>query len=644
MAEFSRNFFKPRWLQENFIDPKYLSIKVANFVALSGIFFFSVISIIVYILIYNNFSNIENLENLENIRRAKSEVQSLESFIEKNNVGWAIWTNAFDYINDGNEKFLESNVNTTQAKGMGVQGFAFFRFDRQPRAIFYFNKENGQLNHEMVHYLDMIGQSKAIFDSAKSKSTKTFFAVVKNRILAISSAPVTRSDGSGTSSGYIVMANEVSSSDFSDSLQVRAKIDTNNKNSLGVSRDSYNKLLFRVALPGIDGSPVAVVSYKKDRLIMGAGRNLQFTIIAGVFLLFAFLIGNLVYIINRLLVAPLRNLKKLVDEISRTGELIEINHDGRRDEIGSLVVGFNRMIGQLRDLRVRMDAQSFQIGKSQNAIGSLHNVSNGLSPVKTLLSLLPQDLAFPSKKSVMRALDELRTEDVNPTRRDQLVTFIHTAVESNVEKLNAAQFKLSEAHRAIDNVVDTISSQQASNRSGDAAAMCDLTSVVSSSLAIAIYNANGLKIAVDFTDKERRIVLGDRVLIAQVIGNVLTNAVEAITASGRSEGKIWITGSTVTLNERLMECITISDNGDGFEPAKAAVLFQHGFSTRRNKHGGLGLHWCANTINALSGSLTIESAGPGLGATTTVMLPSAAEEQSSVSFKRASDVMISVES
>ena len=642
MAKFSRKIFKPRWFQENFIDPKYLSIKVANFVALSGIFFFTVISIIIYILVYNNFSNIENLENLENIRRAKSEVQSLKSFIEKNNIGWAIWTNAFDYINDGNEKFLESNVNTTQAKGMGVQGFAFFRFDHKPRAIFYFNKEDGRLNHEMIQYLNDVGQSETILDSAKSRSTKTFFAVIKNRILAISSAPVTRSDGSGTSSGYIMMANEISSSEFSDSLQVNAKIHTNNKNSLGVFRNSYNKLLFRVALPGINGSPVAVVSYEKDRLIMGAGRNLQFTIIVGVFLLFAFMIGNLVYIINKLLVAPLRNLKRLVDEISRTGELVEINHDGRRDEIGSLVVGFNRMIGQLRDLRVRMDAQSFQIGKNQNAIGSLHNVSNGLSPVKTLLSLLPQDLAFPSKKSVMRALDELRTEDVNPTRRDQLVTFIYTAVESNVEKLNAAQFKLSEAHRAIDNVVDTISSQQASTRSGDEAAMCDLTSVVSSSLAIAIYNPNGMTIAVNFTDKERRMVHGDRVLIAQVIGNVLTNAVEAITASGRNEGTIWITGSTVTLHARLMECITISDNGDGFEPAKAAVLFQHGFSTRRNKHGGLGLHWCANTINALSGSLTIESAGPGLGATTTVMLPSAAE-QSNVSVKRASEDMISVE-
>ncbi len=44
------------------------------------------------------------------------------------------------------------------------------------------------------------------------------------------------------------------------------------------------------------------------------------------------------------------------------------------------------------------------------------------------------------------------------------------------------------------------------------------------------------------------------------------------------------------------------------------TLFQRGFSTRKHKSGGLGLHWCANSMTAMQGSLRLESEGQGRGA------------------------------
>lgn len=47
----------------------------------------------------------------------------------------------------------------------------------------------------------------------------------------------------------------------------------------------------------------------------------------------------------------------------------------------------------------------------------------------------------------------------------------------------------------------------------------------------------------------------------------------------------------------------------------------------RNKHrGGIGLHWCANTLNAYGGSITLESDGPGCGSRAEVRLPLASAE------------------
>ncbi|MFX5714324.1 ATP-binding protein, partial [Acinetobacter baumannii] len=68
------------------------------------------------------------------------------------------------------------------------------------------------------------------------------------------------------------------------------------------------------------------------------------------------------------------------------------------------------------------------------------------------------------------------------------------------------------------------------------------------------------------------------------------------------------------------------DNGEGFSPEVAATLFQRGYSTRAHKPGGLGLHWCANSMTAMDGALRLESDGKGCGAVALLTLKTAGAE------------------
>ncbi len=619
-----------RWAA-SLLNSNRISAKLGLVTARVGVLGFASIALAISMLISLQFANIENQDNAEAIFRANAKSENLKSNIEKQTKDWALWTDTYNYIDNANQKYLDVNVHSTEALAYGVEGIGYFRFDKTPRAVVYYNRKDGRPVPEMVRFLRALGQSDALIARARARSRNAFFARHGNRVLAVAAVQVTLSDGSGTPAGFIMMAHEVDAASYSEALQVSATLDTQmpvsqSSGPLGASLGADNRVHFRIGMPGLDGSPVAVVTYSKDRAIIEAGHRLQLTMIAGVALLLVLLLATLTFAINRSLVAPLHGLKRHVDQIGQTGELVEMVHDGRRDEIGALAEGFNRMIAQLRDLRARMEAQSFQIGKNQSAIGSLHNVNNGLCPIKTLLSLLPQDLAFPAREFVNRALAELAAPNLTAARRQQLTAFVVAAIERVVEQLAEAQTKVSEANRAINLVVDTISAQSASAQAAGDSAACDLTAVVGSNLAIATYNGKGFAIAVDYADEQRRLVHGDRVLISQVVGNVLTNAVEAIAASRRNAGQIRIAGSTVMVEGRRMERIAITDNGDGFDPATAADLFKRGFSTRMDKHGGLGLHWCANTINAMGGTLTIESDGPGTGATTTVTLPAYAEQ------------------
>ena len=137
---------------------------------------------------------------------------------------------------------------------------------------------------------------------------------------------------------------------------------------------------------------------------------------------------------------------------------------------------------------------------------------------------------------------------------------------------------------------------------------CDVTEIVAQNATIARYSGR-TSIAFSFPAHPAP-VLANRVILSQVIGNLFANAAEAVGAAGRTSGAI-----TVTVDdEGEAAVIRIRDDGEGFDPDVAATLFQRGFSTRAHKSGGLGLHWCANSMTAMEGRLTLHSDGRGRGA------------------------------
>jgi two-component system NtrC family sensor kinase len=57
-------------------------------------------------------------------------------------------------------------------------------------------------------------------------------------------------------------------------------------------------------------------------------------------------------------------------------------------------------------------------------------------------------------------------------------------------------------------------------------------------------------------------------------------------------------------------------------------VFEKGFSTKpRETNQGIGLHWCANAINALGGRIWAASDGPGRGASMHLLVPLAAPDR-----------------
>ncbi|MEI6399484.1 MAG: ATP-binding protein, partial [Pseudomonadota bacterium] len=116
-------------------------------------------------------------------------------------------------------------------------------------------------------------------------------------------------------------------------------------------------------------------------------------------------------------------------------------------------------------------------------------------------------------------------------------------------------------------------------------------------------------------------VWASRILLSQVIANLLINAAESIGATGRDDGQIQIQQALIETEEGAVHQLTIADNGDGFGEEVKSKLFTRGFSTRTAKSGGNGLHWCHNTVNMMRGTLTLISEGKGKGARAVLIMP-----------------------
>src|SRR5699024_961362 len=112
----------------------------------------------------------------------------------------------------------------------------------------------------------------------------------------------------------------------------------------------------------------------------------------------------------------------------------------------------------------------------------------------------------------------------------------------------------------------------------------------------------------------------DRDRLAQVLGNLLSNALRHTSPGGTVTVSAATHGSTVE--------IAVADDGEGFPAEDRSRLFERFFRadssrTRENSGSGIGLTISRALVDAHGETMAAASAGSGRGATSTSRLPRA---------------------
>lgn len=330
------------------------------------------------------------------------------------------------------------------------------------------------------------------------------------------------------------------------------------------------------------------------------------------------------WLLRRIIARPLQRLANHITGIRRSGDLSVRLNESRRDEIGALAAEFDRLTKELQDARRQLLEQSFKAGKADTAAEVLHNIRNAMTPLINGLDRVSRSFRSTGSLRVRQAVEELGNPECPPERREKLLKYVGSAFGHLQAAAEDAQEDVQVASRQAHQVEAILTDQERFANVAPVMENLYLDEVVEEAALVLPEREEG-RIRLDLQGQLGRYrVRAHRVGLAQVLGNLILNAYEAIQRTDSTAGSIEVLADLQNQDDKAMVRVTIRDSGCGFTDDIRQRIFQRGFTSKQpSEFAGLGLHWCANSLAAMGGRILAESTGPGTGASFHVLLPAA---------------------
>ncbi len=346
-------------------------------------------------------------------------------------------------------------------------------------------------------------------------------------------------------------------------------------------------------------------------------------VVIGTLVVTAMMIG-----LHRGVVRPLMKVKDHAVTVASTDDLTIKLSMKRGDEIGAVAREFDRMVEHLAASRNSQLDIAHRAGMAEIASEVLHNVGNALNTVNTSAQVLGDKLRRSRIGGLSKATNLLAEQKsdlasffASDPRAPKLVEYLIDLSNACASEQEAMLQELSTLKSRVEHINDVIRLQQSYATSTELLQKLDVTKMLDDAVAMhaelfALYD-----IQVERQYAKFPAFALNKSKIMQVLINLVKNGIESMISSGQPEPKMTL--ATGMEGENLI--IEVTDSGMGIDPANVSSLFRSGFTTKPNGHG-FGLHFCANTISAMGGSLTARSDGVGKGATFRIELPTQTQE------------------
>jgi signal transduction histidine kinase len=204
-----------------------------------------------------------------------------------------------------------------------------------------------------------------------------------------------------------------------------------------------------------------------------------------------------------------------------------------------------------------------------------------------------------------------------------LVSYLDQLAQHVAEEHADTIAELVQLRKNVDHIKDIVSMQQNYAKISGVVETLDVTELLEDALRMNLTSFQQHEIQVIKEIQCVPAVRAEKHKVLQILVNLLRNAKQACEAANRDVKEMTLRLASSGAHVR----ISISDNGVGIPPENLNRIFNHGFTTKKTGHG-FGLHSGALAARAMGGTLQVQSAGSGCGATFTLELPVATAEES----------------
>ena len=574
-----------------------------------------------YGLLQPTFDRLEKAEVAAQKARVTHALSEFEYRLEKATLDYAVWDAMYDYTQAPNRSFELETLTPVSHVNNGIDYRAIVRTDGTILWSSAVDLKTGSFLPQESEHLKSIFRNTPLSKLANTNSKTKNYVRTTRGVYLISTGQIIRSDESGIARGFLANGILLDEKSLSAALQVQVKLNHTIKKDVGralraapshsLSVDHDDAIVTDVGLLDANGELLGSIAFSTPKTISDFGRKAINSAAGALTVAILMLTLLLSAGLRRITVRRIQFLEEYVRNIRPDGHTLPNTMVEGKDEIASLAREFEALFGSLDAARVELEKKSYVQGKADSAAGMLHNVRNALAPIRVIQEKWLREETLPFRANMQRALAELADDATEPARKTDLERFLISAARQIALTSESRLAEMHDAKASIDQIAEILGGYDFDTSGNSAAARVDLLKLIlQEAKALEARDGPPVKWQIPETMPE---ISGNRVHLTQVLSNVCVNAHESMLAANAPELRL-VVAFTENRENNTVE-VRIRDNGEGVAPENIAKTFHRGYSTRENKTGGIGMHWSANAMRAMGGSISLESAGLGQGAT-----------------------------
>jgi len=539
-------------------------------------------------VIMSSYAELEKENTEKNVKRVVNalmhDISTLDTFV----YDWAAWDDTYEFIDDLNEEYIESNLVDETFIDAELDIMLFVNSSGKISYGKAFDREN-EVEVAIPEYFSKLPPNNILFHHEDIESSVAGIILLPDGPMIIVSRPILKSNDEGPVKGALIMGRYLGSEEIESLSEIthlsvtlhyigeenfpddfiRAISHLSKNTPVYIEPLSEDSIAGYGLLTDIYGNPVIVLKAEMQRDIYAQGKSTIFyftvaTVIIGIILCTAMLLLLDKYVLSRI-----SRLSKEVVEIGEKGDFSSRVSEEGNDELSSLAETINKMLESLEVNAAKLKKSNEEL--EQFAYVVSHDLKEPVRMIKSYMELL--------KKRYGSKLDS----DAND--------FIDFAVDG-AERMQ----KLIEDLLAYSRV----------DRKGKPFKLVDCNKILEKALKnleLAIKETNAI-----VRNSKLPEVMGDETQLLQLFQNLISNAIK-FRDTRKPEIKI-------TAEKKENEWVfCFEDNGIGIQPEnfnRIFMIFQRLHTAKEYPGTGIGLAICKKIVERHGGIMWVESE-PGKG-------------------------------